>query len=316
MDPESAEKARRADIKNAGTEELQQRIQAAKERDRKEKQDDAIKEAERAEGLRQVAEALAAGKKAFAAGEFASAERQFDIALLSNIDDRHIVVTNRSACCFKLGRFADAVADAAEATSLEPSYVKGHYRLAMAQRANGNLPRALRAARAGLRLQPDLVMMMKLVEELEAEEATAASSSEGGTKAQNAAGASRPQPAQAGGSSSRAQVEAKLAKLALERGQASAYFALQERAAEEQTGGGGEGGGGGVPIAPAPQAAGGGGGDPAAERVAAGAPSAPAAAGPTLRPLPPPIAPAIPPRVGAPAPQAAGGGASPPVEVS
>lgn len=141
---------------------MQQRIADAKEREREEKRAAAEKAALVELNLQKVAAALAEAKAAFARGEFEEAERQFTAALESNAENRHEVVCNRAACALKLGRFEDAVSDAAESTYLEPSYVKGHYRLSCAQQALGKFDRALKACRAGLALQPASPQLVSL----------------------------------------------------------------------------------------------------------------------------------------------------------
>lgn len=74
---------------------------------------------------------------------------------------------NRAACALKLGRFADAVSDADEATSLEPRHVKGWYRLALALRGAGKPDRALAACRTALELQPSSTQLNALRDELQ-----------------------------------------------------------------------------------------------------------------------------------------------------
>ena len=108
-------------LKSVDADALRERIAEAKAREQKEQQEAAKRLAAQQKGLREVAEALALGKAAFAAGDFVEAERQFTAALESNLENRHEVICNRAACALKLGRYADAVSDASEATYLEPS---------------------------------------------------------------------------------------------------------------------------------------------------------------------------------------------------
>ena len=120
-----------------------------------------------------------------AAGNYADAERHFDAALESNLENRHEVVCTIALRAMKLGKYADAVADASEATYLEPTYVKAHYRLACAQRALGKFDRALKAARAGLELQPASTQLSSFIKEVE-EEAAAARACGGGAQSRRA----------------------------------------------------------------------------------------------------------------------------------
>ena len=208
-------------LKSVDADALRERIAEAKAREQKEEQEAAKRLAAQQKGLREVAEALALGKAAFAAGDFVEAERQFTAALESNLENRHEVICNRAACALKLGRYADAVSDASEATYLEPSYVKGHYRLACALRGLVRLDRALVAVRAGLALQPSNASLLKLVCELETEEQTQlAADPPPSTQQQTgsvATAGSGGRPAAA--SADRSRVESELAKLAVEREQ-------------------------------------------------------------------------------------------------
>ena len=153
--------------------EMQSRI-ASKKREEMEKV--AAEEAREAARLKDIAESTKAAKAAFAAGSYEEAERQFGIALMNQPENRVDLLCNRAACCIKLERFADAVADAGEATDFEPSSHKAFYRLACAYRGMGSLAKALTAAQKGLKLAPSNKQFEQLVEELggHAEEEVAA----------------------------------------------------------------------------------------------------------------------------------------------
>jgi tetratricopeptide (TPR) repeat protein len=179
-----------AELSTMTADELQDRIAEGKARDAEAKRKEQELEEERKLAMAAVAAAVAAGKRAFAAGDFAEAESKFDFALESNVENRHELICNRAACALKLGKFADAVADAAEATYLEPTYVKGHFRLACAQAGLGKFDRALKACRAGLALQPESAQLLALetrlgkqLEEAKANGSFEAESSAHGAKA-------------------------------------------------------------------------------------------------------------------------------------
>ena len=210
-----------ASLASLDSEGLRKRIEEGKEREREQHLEEAAREAKVAAALQAAKEAVAAGKAAFASGDFAEAEKQFDIALESSIDNRHEIVCNRAACALKLGRFSDAVADASEATYLEPNYLKGYYRLAQALQGVGKIDRALIAVRNGLKLQPDSKQLLSLLAELEAAEKAAAGSDPPKTEAA-AGNAAKPRGTSTGGGSAsrRAQIDAELAKLMIERHQA------------------------------------------------------------------------------------------------
>ena len=150
-------------MKNMSAEELQRKVDSAKEKQRLEVEAEASRQAAR---LAAIDQCVAAGKAAFAAGDYEEAERQFDKALIENPSNRVELVCNRAACALKMGRFADAVSDAAEAASMEPTYVKAHYRLALAQQGLGKIERALAACRTGLEQAPENAQLLKLEAEL------------------------------------------------------------------------------------------------------------------------------------------------------
>merc|ERR1712216_71895 len=119
-----------------------------------------------------VAQSLVDGRAAFAAGNFDQAGTHFDFALAHGADNRAEILCNRAACMLKLGRYADAECDAAEATHFETGYVKAYYRLALAQRGLGKLSRATKACSTALELQPPVMQesqLIKLLKEIEAE---------------------------------------------------------------------------------------------------------------------------------------------------
>lgn len=161
-----------AQLKSMDAGELHDYVAQAKARDAERKKQEEELDAVRLEALKLVELATQAGRDAFRRGDYEEAELLFTEALESgNIDNRHEIVCNRAACALKLRRFADAVADAGEATALEPAYLKGHWRLAQAQQALGKLDRAAAACRCGLELDPENAQLSQLLAELQAEAA-------------------------------------------------------------------------------------------------------------------------------------------------
>ena len=151
------------ELKSMSGDQLQARVAMAKENEAAQAREE---EAKRVAREKAIAEYTAAAKAAFAAGSYAEAERCFDRVLTCHPEKPAEVVFNRAACAFKMGRYADAESDAAEATYLEPSYVKAHYRLALAQQALGKLERAQKACRAALALEPSSPQLTALFAEL------------------------------------------------------------------------------------------------------------------------------------------------------
>lgn len=149
-------------------EAMQARIAERKKEEQRQKEEE---EARLAANDLEVQQALAAGKEAFAAGDFDTAEKKFDLVLFypnTTVSGRPEILCNRAACLLKLGRFADAVCDASNATDLEPNFAKAHYRLACAHKGMGQILKARKACRAALELLPDSAQLKSMLEELEA----------------------------------------------------------------------------------------------------------------------------------------------------
>mmetsp|Transcript_17440 Transcript_17440/g.43172 ORF Transcript_17440/g.43172 Transcript_17440/m.43172 type:complete len:256 (-) Transcript_17440:193-960(-) len=66
----------------------------------------------------------------------------------------HAVYTNRAAAHFALQNFADALADAAVSTELEPAWTKGHYRAGAALTAMARYDEAVEAFQCGISKDP------------------------------------------------------------------------------------------------------------------------------------------------------------------
>ena len=69
------------------------------------------------------------------------------------MEQRHLLLCNRSAALMKMGRYADAATDARGAMQDAPEgFVKAHYRLACALRGGGDNAGALRACDEALQI--------------------------------------------------------------------------------------------------------------------------------------------------------------------
>uniref|UniRef100_A0A7S1Z5Z0 Uncharacterized protein n=1 Tax=Trieres chinensis TaxID=1514140 RepID=A0A7S1Z5Z0_TRICV len=126
----------------------------------------------------------AKGNEAFGAGEYAQAVLLYSLALdkaaelpdeaearaaiassgksgkgeggatVKQLFPRHVVLSNRSASFLKLGEHAKALEDATAASVLDPSYVKGHFRMGLALHAMKRYSEALLALGRAEKLEP------------------------------------------------------------------------------------------------------------------------------------------------------------------
>ena len=98
-----------------------------------------------------------AAKAAFAAGDFEAAAQLYSSLLerRSAIEQRHLLLCNRSAALMKMGRYDDAANDARDAIQDAPEgFVKAHYRLACALRGSGDNAGAQAACDDALQIRP------------------------------------------------------------------------------------------------------------------------------------------------------------------
>ena len=98
-----------------------------------------------------------AAKAAFAAGDFEAAAKLYSSLLerRSAVEQRHLLLCNRSAALMKMGRYEAAAADARDAIHDAPEgFVKAHYRLACALRGGGEYPGAQAACDDALQIRP------------------------------------------------------------------------------------------------------------------------------------------------------------------
>lgn len=70
-------------------------------------------------------------------------------------EDAHKLLSNRAACCTKLGAWQDGVKDADACISLRPDFVKGYSRKGHLQFFMKDYDKALETYRAGLAVEPD-----------------------------------------------------------------------------------------------------------------------------------------------------------------
>jgi tetratricopeptide (TPR) repeat protein len=89
------------------------------------------------------------GNKAFAAKQYDQAIQHYTKAILYDASN-HIYFSNRSACYAGLRQWDKAVRDAKECIRLDPSFVKGYYRLALALKEQSDYTTAIHVLRQGL----------------------------------------------------------------------------------------------------------------------------------------------------------------------
>lgn len=115
-----------------------------------------------------VAEAVArkdAGNKAYAEKDYDEAIRLYTEAIALD-PAGHVYFSNRAAVHFAKGDHALAVEDARECLKRKPDFVKGYYRLALAQIEMGELDEAEKTLRGGLQVDgksADLNRQLRLV---------------------------------------------------------------------------------------------------------------------------------------------------------
>lgn len=125
-----------------------------------------------------IDEQKAKGNEAFTSGEYAQAvlfytlalDRAADLPDKPDVDEklegrksdpdlkplypRHVILSNRSACFLKLGHHEKALKDGSDASTLEPTYVKGVFRKGLALHAMGNYREAIDVLAAAQKIEP------------------------------------------------------------------------------------------------------------------------------------------------------------------
>lgn len=94
------------------------------------------------------------GNKAYLAKDYDAAITHYTDAITLD-PANHIYYSNRSACHGAKGDWASAAADAATCIEKDPTFLKGYYRLTMAQLELKEYDAALETIKSGLMKQPD-----------------------------------------------------------------------------------------------------------------------------------------------------------------
>jgi Putative Zn-dependent protease, contains TPR repeats len=107
------------------------------------------------------------GNKAFAAKDFDQAIQHYTNAI--KIDpNNHVFFSNRSASYASKKQYTEAIADAKQCIKLNPSFIKGYYRLAMAQMEVHDLDGALATCKQGMNVDPGNHQLEKLLKQAKA----------------------------------------------------------------------------------------------------------------------------------------------------
>ena len=104
------------------------------------------------------------GNKAFRGGEYADAVRSFTESLRLNPHDA-LVLGNRAAAFDKLGEHERAITDSMASLRIDPTYLKGYFRLATAYIAVNRPREALEAVKQGLMIQRTNSQLRQLEEQ-------------------------------------------------------------------------------------------------------------------------------------------------------
>ena len=115
-----------------------------------------------------TAESCSLGNKAFGAKEFDKAIEHYTEAIKLDASN-HVFFSNRSASYAGLGQWEKASTDAKECIRLDPTFVKGYYRLASAQIELKEYDAAAATIRQGLAVEannPQLMKQQRLVQQL------------------------------------------------------------------------------------------------------------------------------------------------------
>mmetsp|Transcript_21248 Transcript_21248/g.29789 ORF Transcript_21248/g.29789 Transcript_21248/m.29789 type:complete len:263 (+) Transcript_21248:204-992(+) len=122
------------------------------------------------------------GNKAFATKDFDEAIKCYTEAI--KLDSaNHVYFSNRSASYAGKKDWENAVMDAKECIRLNPSFIKGYYRLATAQYEMGDFDAASSTIKQGLNVDPDNSQLMKQMRLVKAKKAQSklATSTKGNT---------------------------------------------------------------------------------------------------------------------------------------
>mmetsp|Transcript_1722 Transcript_1722/g.2273 ORF Transcript_1722/g.2273 Transcript_1722/m.2273 type:complete len:267 (-) Transcript_1722:180-980(-) len=102
------------------------------------------------------------GNKAFAAKKFDEAIEFYTKAIAAD-QSNHVFFSNRSASFAGLKKWDESIKDAKQCIKLNPTFIKGYYRLASAQIEKNDLDAATSSIKQGLNVDPDNSQLQKLM---------------------------------------------------------------------------------------------------------------------------------------------------------
>lgn len=112
------------------------------------------------------------GNKAFAAKDYDKAITHYTSAI--KLDHKnHVYYSNRSVSYVGIGKFEEAVIDAKECIRLNPTFIKGYYRLATSETEMNEFDMALSTIKRGLKIEPKNSQLVKLNRLVKAKKASA-----------------------------------------------------------------------------------------------------------------------------------------------
>mmetsp|Transcript_11413 Transcript_11413/g.17124 ORF Transcript_11413/g.17124 Transcript_11413/m.17124 type:complete len:259 (-) Transcript_11413:140-916(-) len=111
------------------------------------------------------------GNKAFTAKEFDEAIKHYSNAIKLD-PNNHVFFSNRSASYASKKQYTEAINDAKQCIKLEPSFIKGYYRLASAQIEMNDLDGATTTCKQGMNVDPGNKQLEKILRQAKTKKAT------------------------------------------------------------------------------------------------------------------------------------------------
>ncbi|GMH78933.1 hypothetical protein TL16_g07981 [Triparma laevis f. inornata] len=113
-----------------------------------------------------IEEIKSRGRAAFGQGNYPLAEVLYSKGI--ELDPHAILYSNRALARMNLGKLDESIDDSKSSISLDPNYVKGHWRLAQALIAKRNYSEALQAFEKAVKIEPENKAIKKELEKCKA----------------------------------------------------------------------------------------------------------------------------------------------------